>query len=314
MANTTSSATVWNAANFVGTLFRIGADTTPFLSAIGGMNGGYTVNSWAFPLASTWALEAAAQPQISESAANTAPDPVTYVRSQDTNYCQIFQKTADVTYSKQSNTGNVSGLSILGTQEVPNEKAFQVKGAMLQVARDMDFTFLNGIGSATTSSTGYYKTQGVFTASSGGTCTVAAGSTALSSSLINQLLRELVAAGAPLRQPTILANAFQIQQLSSIYGYQPTSWNQGGVAVRTILTDFCTMGVMFDPHVETDRICIAEMSVIKPVFLPVVGKGIVVVEDLAKLGAADRTQVYVQAGLDYGPEEYHGTLTGLTTS
>lgn len=315
MANTASSGTVWNDANYVGPLFRIGADSTPFLSAIGGMNGGRRVTSWAFPLAVPWSLEAAAQPAITESTANTAPDPVTYVRGQDTQYVQIFQKTADVTYSREGDTGTISGLALAGESvEVLDEMGFQVKGALLQVARDMDYTFLNGISQASTGVTAAWKSQGIFTASSGGTCTVAAGSTALSKSLINQLLREMVAQGAPLRDPAFLTNAFQLQQISDIYGFAPQDRTIGGVAIKRIVTDFGIMSVLFDPHVETDRICIADLAFCRPAFMKVPGKDLVIIEDLAKLGAADRKQVYTVAGLDFGPEEFHGTLTGLTTS
>ncbi len=37
-------------------------------------------------------------------------------------------------------------------------------------------------------------------------------------------------------------------------------------------------------------------------------------EPLAKSGAADKYQIYGQAGLDYGAEWYHGKITGLGTS
>jgi hypothetical protein len=315
MANVNASGTVWNDANFVGTLFRIGADDTAFLRTIGGLNGGRQVNSWEFALASTWSLEAASQPAITEAASVTAPDPYTFVRSQDTNTCQIFQRTAAVTYAKLSNGGTVSGIAVMGeTQPVMDEMSFQLAGTLLQVSRDMDHTFLNGVYAQATASNVAPKTRGIFNASSGGTNTVAAGTVALSSSLINELLREMVANGAKLVNPVVWLNAFQKQQISSIYGYAPTDRNVGGVNIKTIETDFCTLGVAFDPHVETDRILIADMSVIKPVFLPVPDKGIVVVEPLSKKGAVEEMQVYTQAGLDYGPEEYHGTITGLTTS
>ena len=64
----------------------------------------------------------------------------------------------------------------------------------------------------------------------------------------------------------------------------------------------------------TDTVLIAEMSTCAPVFCPVPGKGLLFYEALSKTGAAEKGQLYGQIGLDYGPEEYHGKITGLTTS
>ena len=64
----------------------------------------------------------------------------------------------------------------------------------------------------------------------------------------------------------------------------------------------------------TSTLLIADLSVCKPVFLPVPGKGVLFYEELSRTGASEKGHLYGQIGLDYGPEEYHGTITGLTTS
>ena len=56
------------------------------------------------------------------------------------------------------------------------------------------------------------------------------------------------------------------------------------------------------------------ISVVNPVALPVPGKGILFYEALSKTGAAEKGQIYGQLGIDYGPEEFHGTITGLKTT
>ena len=57
------------------------------------------------------------------------------------------------------------------------------------------------------------------------------------------------------------------------------------------------------------------MNVIKPVFRNIVGKGAgVFYEDLAKVGASERGQLYGEMGLDYGSERFHGKITNLTTA
>ena len=44
------------------------------------------------------------------------------------------------------------------------------------------------------------------------------------------------------------------------------------------------------------------------------GKGVLFYEELSKTGASEKGQIYGQLGLDYGPEEFHGKITGLATS
>jgi hypothetical protein len=47
---------------------------------------------------------------------------------------------------------------------------------------------------------------------------------------------------------------------------------------------------------------------------PVPEKGVLFFEELSKTGASEKGQLFGMLGLDYGPEEYHGKITGLTTS
>jgi hypothetical protein len=44
MANTNNPATVWNCPNYTGELYLIGANQTPFLNLIGGLQGGMVRN------------------------------------------------------------------------------------------------------------------------------------------------------------------------------------------------------------------------------------------------------------------------------
>ena len=151
MANVNAAATVWNCPNYTGELYMIGANQTPFLNMIGGLQNGKvrTVGDFQYPLAQPWALESASQPAITETASLTAPTPWTYVRSQDVNTCQIFQRQVSVSYAKQSVVGQVTadgttGLVELGSQPVQNERDFQIMAHMRQVDVDVDYTLLNG--------------------------------------------------------------------------------------------------------------------------------------------------------------------------
>lgn len=320
MANVNVAATVWNCPNYTGELFLIGANQTPFLNMIGGLQGGAirTVADFEFPLAQPWALEAASQPAITETASLTAPDPWTYVRDQDINTVQIFQRQVSVSYAKQSVTGQVTAdattglVDITGVQPVQNERDFQISAHMRQIAVNVDYTFLNGAYQKATSAAVAAKSRGIITACT--TNTVAAAAATLSKPLVDELLREMATNGSEFINTVILVNAFQKQKISDIYGFAPQDRNVGGFNINQIETDFAILGIVWAPNVPTDTLLIADLSVCSPVFLPVPEKGVLFFEELSKTGASEKGQIYGQIGLDYGPEEYHGTITGLATS
>ena len=320
MANQNAAATVWNCPNYTGELYLIGANQTPFLNMIGGLqgNGVRTVADFQFPLAQPWALEAASQPAITETASLTAPTPWTYVRGQDVNTCQIFQRQISVSYAKQSVTGQVvadgtTGLTdITDGQPVQNERDFQISAHMRQIAVDADYTFLNGTYQQATAANVAAKTRGIITACS--TNAVAAGGAALSKNLIDQLLRTMAGNGANFMNAVIFVNAFQKVAISEIYGYAPADRNVGGVAIKQIETDFAVLGIVWAPNVPTDTLLVGDLAFCSPVFLPVPEKGVLFYEELSKTGASEKGQIYGQIGLDYGPEEMHGKITGLATA
>lgn len=319
MANTNNAATVWNCPNYIGELFLIGANQTPFLNMIGGLQGDRvrTVGAFDYPLAQPWALEAAAQPAITETASLTAPDPWTYVRGQDDNTVQIFQRSVSVSYAKQSVGGSVyvsasGNINYDETQPVQNEKDFQIAAHLRQIAVDADWTFLNGTYQKATSSAVAAKTRGIITGCVSNT--VAGGSAALSRTMLNELIRTMAGNGAEFNMPVIFCNAFQKQKITEIYGYAPADRNMGGMNISEIETDFAKLGIVWAPSVPASTLLIADLAVCQPVFLPVPEKGVLFYEDLDSGGASDKGQIYGQIGIDYGPEEYHGKITGLATS
>jgi hypothetical protein len=320
MANENALATTWNCPNYTGELYLIGANQTPFLNMIGGLQGGAirTVADFQFSLAQPWALEAASQPAIAETASVTAPDPWTYVRAQDVNTVQIFQRAVSVSYAKQSVVGQIVAdattklYDATGVQPVQNERDFQISAHMRQISVNTDYTFLNGAYAQATSAAVAPKSRGIITGISSNTVdAVAAG---LSKSLIDQLLRTMANNGAEFVNPVVFVNAYQKQKISDIYGYAPEDRNVGGFNIKQVETDFAILGIVWAPNVPTSTLLISDLSVCSPVFLPVPEKGVLFYEELSKTGAAEKGQIYGQIGLDYGPEEYHGTITNLATS
>ena len=320
MANTNAAATIWNCPNYTGELYLIGANQTPFLNMMGGLQGGNirTVADFQFPLAQPWALESAAQPAITETASLTAPTPWTYVRAQDVNTVQIWQRQVSVSYAQQSVAGQITADGTTGlvdgtdVQPVQNELDFQISAHMRQIALDSDYTFLNGTYQQATAANVAAKTRGIITGVS--TSAVAAGAADLSKALIDQLLRTMAAAGAEFINPVVFCNAFQKQRFSDIYGYAPDDRNIGGVNIKQVETDFAVLGIVWAPNVPAGTVLVADMAFCAPVFLPVPDKGVLFYEELSKTGASEKGQIYGQIGMDYGPEEYHGKITGLATS
>lgn len=320
MANTNAAATSWNCPNYTGELYLIGANQTPFLNMIGGLQGGRvrTVRDFQFPLAQPWALESAAQPEITETGSLTAPDPWTYVRGQDVNTVQIFQRQVSISYVKQSVAGQITADATTKlvdgseVQPVQSELDFQISAHMRQIAVDVEYTFLNGTYSQATSAAIAAKCRGIVTATT--TSKVNASSATLTKALFDQLLRTMAAAGSQFINPVVFCNAFQKQKLSDIYGYAPQDRNVGGTNIKQIETDFAMLGVVWAPQMTTSVLLIADLAFCSPVFLPVPNKGVLFYEELARTGASEKGQIYGQIGLDYGPEEMHGQLYGLATS
>ena len=214
MANVNSVATSWNCPNYTGELYLIGANQTPFLNMIGGLQGGAirTLADFQFALAQPWALEAAAQPEITETASLTAPNPWTYVRDQDVNTVQIYHRAVTVSYKKQSVVGQVTAdattklQDVTQMQPVQNERDFQISAHMRQIAVNADYTFLNGTYQQSINAGVAAKTRGIITAAT--TNTVAAGGADLDKALIDQLLREMATNGSEFVNPVIFVNAF----------------------------------------------------------------------------------------------------------
>ena len=100
---------------------------------------------------------------------------------------------------------------------------------------------------------------------------------------------------------TIIANAWGKRMLTSIFitgkGYAESSRNVGGVNLQTIETDFGRLNVMLNRFMPVHGIAVASLEQLAPVILNIPGKGFLFQEPLAKVGAAERTQIYGEIGL-----------------
>ncbi len=312
--NATGVGTVWNLPNYAGELFTADPINTPFLTAIGGLTGGMQTEDFEFATDSQYSLPEPEQPSISETASLTAPQPSNIVRDQNTNVTQIFQEKISISYVKMANAKRMSGLNTAGQQNnVPDEKSWQISRALEKIARDVEYTFINGVFAKSTSADVANKTRGMISLCSDGN-TIAAGSKKLTKANMQALFKKMYDAGAVFKNMVLWVNSTQKQIITDLYSYAPTDRNLGGTNIKQLETDFGNIGISLNRFVPQGTILAAEMSVIAPVFQPVPEKGNFFYETLAKTGASEDGQIFGQIGLDHGPKFMHGTITGLAES
>jgi hypothetical protein len=315
MANAAAAATQWNLPNFVGEIVVVNPLTT-FLNDIGGLNWA-TANAFKFPCGNLITLEAASQPAITEAASLTAPSGLTYVADQEFNVCQIFQSQVSMSYARLSDKGLLSGITVAGVPVNQDPLAVQLNAHLRQMAKNIDYSFLNGAYQVATAADVAYKTRGVLSAIS--TSTTAASAGTLTKAMIEATLKKMAAAGADFQDMGLYCNAHNLTVIQAIYGYAPMDRQVGGVAIDRIVTPFCEMAVRFDPQVPAATVGILDRAKCRPVALPVPdtasgSKGVLFYEQLSKTGAGESGELYGQIGLDYGSERFHGSVTGTATS
>jgi hypothetical protein len=182
MAGVTALGTTYNLPNYTGILYQLTPADTPFFSAVGGLTGGGQTTDTEFEW-STFDLRTAAQPAVLEG--QDAPTEQERVRAQVKNVTQIHQETVGVSYTKQAAVGRKAGLNNEATNPIRNELDWQTEQMLKQMARDIDYSFINGTYQLPTDNTTARKTRGllaaitsnVFDASGGGTKSGAAATT-----------------------------------------------------------------------------------------------------------------------------------------
>lgn len=221
-------------------------------------------------------------------------------------------------------TGEVTGASaatdtITVTHSLANgdKVVFTDTGASTAIRPDRYYWVVNVSG---TTSFKVSATQGG-SAITIGTATVAfikASTTLDIDSGINSLLQSVFDNGGITEQDTatLFVSSRQKRAISKAYAAAygqaaPVIGNLGGVVVERIATDFGTLNIVIDRAVPPDALVVASMEQVAPVFLNIPGKGVLFEEELARTGAALKSQIYGEIGLKYGNERAHGVLRGL---
>lgn len=321
MAGITGQGTTFNLPNYVGELFAKSPQDTPFLASIGGLSGGEAVNSTLFQWQGYDLRDAADDRQRVEGAA--APTAEARVRFNVSNVVEIHQEAVEISYTKLAATGqyNSTGsahpgsVGIAGGNPVTNEAEWQINQSLVQIARDVEKTFITGTYANPATNASPRKTRGILAAIT--TNTLAAAGAPLDKDMVLDLLQLVWQNGGIQQSGTaaLMCNGYQKRMLTSIFvtdaNYQETSRTVGGVSVSTIITDFGELNVMLNRYMPVDTVAVVSLEQCAPTFLLVPGKGFLFVEPLATVGAAQRAQIYGEVGLKYGNEASHGKITGL---
>lgn len=325
MAGITGMGTTFNLPNYTGDLFAITPSSTPFLSAAGGLTGGESVESTEFEW-QVYDLRAAGQNTATEGA--DAPTGESRVRENVTNVVQIHQEVVDVSYTKLAADQLKSGTNNALRNPVTDELDWQVEQMLKQIARDVDYSFIQGVYAKPADNTTARQTRGLLNAITtnhvvapdGDTSATGTQPSDLTADVVLDLLQQIWDNGGITEEETatIVVNSFQKRQLTQAFitnrNYQENSRSMGGVSVSTIETDFGELSVMLERHMPADEVLVASMDMVSPVLLLVPDKGFLFAEPLAKTGARSRSQIYGEIGLRYGKESAHGKITNLTTS
>lgn len=319
---------IYDNPNFVGALFMATPTDTPFLSLIGGLTGGRQAQAPIF----TWQgvdLRGAGQNVALEGA--NAPAPQERVRFPVQNVVEIHHEAIEVSYTRQAATGYISGgTTVIGTNPVADEFAFQVGLMLPQVGRDIEYSFIQGSGTGAlpADNTTPRRTKGLLPAivtnavhnNPTNLNPAPAVTPAAYVAYIDTICQMAYDNGGLSAGDgrTIMLGSTQKRNLTRAYkslgSYFETTRNVAGLNLQTIENDFGVLNVMLNRYMPNDTVAVVSAEQCAPVFLEVPGKGFLFLEPLAKVGSSERGQIYGEVGLEYGNEKTHAKVDGLPSS
>jgi hypothetical protein len=322
-----TQSTSYDLPNYVGELFLKQERPNALLRLIGapdGPNGGQyrTVENTEFPMGVNYTLPGASQPALLEGAAATASQ---LALTQASNVVQIFQEAIDMTYSLQARKDSIGGVAIVpgganGELAQPNSKEWQIQQKVKKVARDMNYTFLNGAYQKPANNATARKTRGLIAAVT--TNLAANGGTprAISKAIIQAALLAWMDTNGMFNlggELFLVGPAAQLDKIFALYeAGMTTNVDAGrtvaGLQFRTIYERMATLQLVYDFDMPAGKVLVLQPRYCRPVSMPIPGKGVFFREPLAKVGSSDQEQLYGEFGLDYTDEIFHGVIADLS--
>lgn len=303
-----------NTPNFSGMLFNKGNTKTPFSTMIGAHRK-YT-NHTEFVTGQEYETAEGSQPDISEAESLTAPDASVLKREQKTNVTQIFQESVGISYGKMSNMGTLSGINVAGQQANPvSEEDFQIAAKMAKIGQDIEYTFLNGKYQKSTGDNVPNKSRGLLTAIESNI--VDADGKMLSFMLLCEAMKCIDDSNGDTTNLVVGLDStgrLQLNADAAANGLTIVSAGRdiNGIAVDQVLTPLGTVYLKTLKYLPTGTVALFDPSIMAPVEQIVPKKGNFFLEELAKVGAGTKKQIFGQIGLDHGPEWYSAKITNLS--
>lgn len=311
-------ATSFGVLNYSGMLFNKGNTRTPLSSIIGSK--AIETNSVEFVTGLEYATGGGdVIPNISESDSLTAPASTVVTREQKTNVTQIFHEAVGVSYGKMSNMGTLSGVNIAGQTANPmNELDFQVAAKMQKIANDIENVFINGVYNKATSDATVNKTRGLVAAATEGGNVLDLEGKAITLWDIADLQKSIYESNGDIANLTLLCDAVTLYQINADATQNgltvvPASREINGIKLNSVVTPLGNVNLLLGERLPAGTSLLLNLDVIRPVLQSVPGKGNFFLEELAKVGAGNKYQIFGQVGLDHGPEWYHGVIKNIST-
>ena len=305
-----------NTPNYSGMLFNKGNTKTPFSTMIGGKRK-YTDHT-EFVTGQEYETATGSQPHISEAQSLTAPEASVVARDQKTNVTQIFQEAIGVSYGKMSNMGTLSGLNVAGQVANPlEEEDFQVAAKMAKIGQDIEYTFLNGKFQKSNSDTVPNQSRGLLEAITSNI--IDANGKRLSFMLLCEALKSIKESNGDITNIVLgLDSTSRLQLNADAVANGLTIVESGrdinGIAVDKVRTPLGIVYLRDLFYLPNGTVVLFDPLIMAPVEQLVPKKGNFFVEELAKVGAGTKKQIFGQIGLDHGPEWYSAKITGLSTA
>lgn len=303
-----------NTPNFSGMLFNKGNTKTPFSTMIGAHR--KITNHTEFVTGQEYETAEGSQPNISEAESLTAPDASVLKREQKTNVTQIFQESVGISYGKMSNMGTLSGINVAGQQANPvSEEDFQIAAKMAKIGQDIEYTFLNGKYQKSTGDNVPNKSRGLLTAIESNI--VDADGKMLSFMLLCEAIKCIDDSNGDTTNLVVGLDStgrLQLNADAAANGLTIVSAGRdiNGIAVDQVLTPLGTVYLKTLKYLPTGTVALFDPSIMAPVEQIVPKKGNFFLEELAKVGAGTKKQIFGQIGLDHGPEWYSAKITNLS--
>lgn len=313
---TTGTVQSFGVLNYSGMLFNKGNTLTPFSTMIA--NRARNTNHVEFTTGLEFTTEGGTQPAITETDSLTAPDPTYITRTQKTNVTQIFHESVAISYAKESNMGTLSGLNINGQVANPAiELDFQVAAKMNKIARDIEYTFINGAYVKAANDATANKTRGMVTAITTNVYDMSGAALRVwDVAIMMDLIKQ---ANGSLTNLVLWVDSNTMMQLNADAEQNgltvvPASRNVNGIQLTVVLTALGPVGLYLGEFLPAGTALLINPAVIGRVEQPVPGKGNFFMEELAQIGAGTKYQIFGQLGLDHGPEWYHGKFTNINNA